>query len=327
MEIKEPYNTGVEEVFSNFSKDPCLGKHCVIECPVGFTCIRAVPPRSGEFRLDLSLCNLKCPFCWTINKPHPWYYGEIFEHVKCRFDKFCRSNLNVSIGYLRITGGEPILTEGRARHLLSLFQLIDDDLKREDFYAIWKTRKSPENLEGRKNIKIQTNGITISKIVDLFVDKLISFKNISLTFEVSLKGTNPYEFQILSGGFPSERFFEQIKAIDRLLDCEDQGFPVFVRGILGIFHSAQYDLVFEENGKRMMLDPCREFKKIVSRLQSMPRCRERVYVEPLRFTAQMKEAEETCRNLRIVADSRVGRYIKPGKKIRLKDTYLEKMLS
>jgi uncharacterized Fe-S cluster-containing radical SAM superfamily protein len=327
MDEKQPYNTGVQELFSNFAKDPCLKKHCRGTCPVGYTCVRAVPPRSGEFRLDLSGCNLKCPFCWTINKPHLWNPKEIFGYIKCRFREYYASNLNVDIAYLRVTGGEPILSERRANHLLDLFKLVDEDVSQSKFYGIWKTRRSPQNLMGRKNIKIQTNGIMIPKLINVFVNKLVNFRNIAFTFEVSLKGTNPNEFEILSGGLRGEMFFEQIRAITELGKYEDQGYPIFVRGILGIFHSAQYDLVFPDNDERMMLNPDREFIETVTKLRNMSRTQERVYVEPLRFTDQMRETENNCKNLGIITSSKVGKNIEPGKKIRLKNTYLWKVIN
>ncbi|MBA7493340.1 hypothetical protein ES702_03898 [subsurface metagenome] len=321
MNSKQPYNSGVEEIFSNFGKDPCLKDSCKSICPVGFTCIRAHPPRSGEFRLDFSGCNLKCPFCWTVKRPRLWNPEEIHEKIRCRFRKYHDSDLNVSITYLRITGGEPILNEERANHLLELFNLMDENVSQSKFCNIWKKRKSPLNLVGRKNIKIQTNGITIPKLINTFISELSNFRNLSFTFEVSLKGTNPSEFYVLSGGFPGEIFFEQIQAIKELIRYENQGYPIFARGILGICHSEQYDLVFPNNGK-MMLNPSVEFIEVVKELMCMPRNQERFYVEPLRFTEQMKQAERDCKKIGIFSQSEIGKNIKPGKKVPIKSTYL-----
>jgi len=329
MNNKQPYNSGVAEIFSNFTRDPCLKRSCKSKnvCPVGFTCIRAVPPRSGEFRLDLSGCNLRCPFCWTINRPLSWNPQEISEYIRCRFGQFSASNLGVSIAYLRITGGEPILNKKRAYHLLELFRLIDEDVSQSKLYEIWKTRKVPKNLTGRKNIKIQTNGIAVPRLHSVFIDELANFRNIAFTFEVSLKGTNPDESEILSGGLHGAGFFEQIRAIRELMKSENQGFPIFVRGILGIFHSTQYDLVFPNSDERMMLNPSIEFIEIVRELRAMPRPQERVYIEPLRFTDQMREAEGDCGKLGIIAESEVGQNITAGKKIRITKTHLWEIIS
>jgi len=325
MDNKQQYNSGVEEIFSNFSKDPCLGETCKVTCPIGFTCIRAAPPRSGELRLDFYRCNLKCPFCWTINKPRLWGSDEIYERIKCRFDKYYNSKLMVTISYLRITGGEPILNRKRINHLLDLFGLIDNAIEQDRIYKIWKTRKSPQNLRGRKNIKIQTNGIMIPKFCEDFINELKNFNNISFTFEISLKGTNPGEFSILAGGLDGKIFFEQIRAIKELIKYEKQNYPIFVRGVLGIFHSKQYDLIFPQNG-RMMFNPSKEFIIVVKSLMTMPRNQERFYVEPLRFTEQMKEAEEDCKKIGIITPSYIGRDIKAGKKTPIKKTYLWELI-
>ena len=326
MNNKQQYNSGVKEIFSNFPKDPCLCETCKDTCPIGFTCIRAVPPRSGEFRLDFYGCNLRCPFCWTINKPLWWSPDEIYERIKCRFNKYYNSGLGVAITYLRITGGEPILNRERINHLLDLFNLIDNAIKQDKVYEIWKTRKSPQNLRGRKNIKIQTNGIMIPRLCEYFIKELKNFNNISFTFEVSLKGTNPDEFSVLSGGLNKEKFFEQIKAVKELIEYEKQCYPIFIRGILGIFHSEQYDLVFPQNGERMMQKPCEEFIEIIKTLMNMPRNQERFYVEPLRFTNQMRETEKHCRRIGIIAPSSLERDIKAGKKIPIKKTYLWRLI-
>jgi len=325
MKNEQRYNSGVAEIFSNFSRDPCFQESCKSSCPVGFTCIRAVPPRSGEFRLDFSDCNLKCPFCWTVNNPRSWEPEEICHRIKCRFRKFHASNLNLNITYLRVTGGEPILNEKRTNHLLEIFQRIDGEVNEIDFFHLWKTRKSPNNLVGRKNIKIQTNGINIVKLKDIFIEKLVNFKNLSFTFEVSLKGINPNEFNILSGGLPREIFFEQIQSIKELIRYENRGYPLFVRGIIGIFHSEQYDLVFPDNTK-MMITPSEEFVTLVKELMLMPRPQERFYVEPLRFTEQMRETERYCREKGIISQSDIGKNIKAGKKISIRNKDMSKFL-
>lgn len=322
MNNRQLYYSGVKLIFSNFSKDPCLKKICNDLCPVGFTCIRVVPPRSGEFRLDLFDCNLNCPFCWTVGVSHLWKPEEIYEYICCRFKEFYTANLDVSINYLRITGGEPILNKKRVNHLLHVFKLIDGNVLNNKYYGIWKPRKSPKNLVGRRNIKIQTNGIKLPVVLKKITDDLACLQNICLTFEISLKGTNPKEFAILSGGTNGDMFFEQIQALNELIILEEQGCPIFVRGILGIFHSEQYDLVFPNQGMKMMLNPDPEFINVVRKLRTMSRAQERIYVEPLRFTEQMSTAVKKCKDIGILAKSEAGQSIKPGKKMPLSATYL-----
>ena len=54
----------------------------------------------------------------------------------------------------------------------------------------------------------------------------------------------------------------------------------------------------------------------------MPRHQERFYVEPLRFTDQMREREKHCRDMGIIAPPFLGKGIKCGRKIQIKKTYL-----
>ena len=158
------------------------------------------------------------------------------------------------------------------------------------------------------------------------LDTLFKLKNISVTFEISLKGTNPEEFQILSGGLSSREYLSQIEALTRLIDYEKRQYPIFVRGILGIFHSQQYDLIFSDSQGRMMINPSPEFTNIVRELSIMPRPQERFYIEPLRFTNQMKGCETDCKNEGILTETQLGRNIVPGKKIPIAKSYLSNLL-
>lgn len=325
MSNKQSYNSGVEEIFSNFSKDPCLKENCKSTCPIGFTSIRAVSPRSGEFRIDFSGCNFRCPFCWTVDKPKLWSAEEIYKKVQCKFDHFNTSGLDIEISYLRLTGGEPLLTENRINHLIEIFDLIDRDITQSKRYQIWKIRKAPSNIAGRRNVKIQTNGSNVTKLIDGFISKLTKYNNLAFTFEVSLKGIRPEEFTILSGCSSKKLFFDQIRALSELVRYEKLGLPFFVRGIIGIFHSAQHDLVFPDN-IRMFLEPSPEFIEIAKTLLHMPRKQERFYVEPLRFTEQMSSAKIKCQELGIISQTNRGRSIKPGKKLSLMATYLKNLL-
>jgi uncharacterized Fe-S cluster-containing radical SAM superfamily protein len=324
MNLAQPYNTGVMEIFSNFGKDPCLDKDCRYMCPVGFTCMRAQPPRSGELRLDLSGCNLMCPFCWTINKPHFWTPVDICDHITCRLDNYYRSNIHMSIVYIRVTGGEPILNRKRIYHLMELLRLLDENVSKTPSYSQWKQRKSPKNIWGRRNIKIQTNGLELPDVLDLIITDLKEIQNICITFEVSLKGTNPDEFSILSGR--RKGFSKQILALEQLIEYEKKGYPIFARAILGILHSQQYDLVFPTNKKRMMLNLGKDFVDILKQLMTMPDQQHRVYVEPLRFTEQMEKAETKCNKIGILAEPKLGFRLEPGKKIKLTKTYLAEII-
>ena len=324
MNLGQPYNQGVAEIFSNFAGDPCLSKACRSVCPVGFTCMRARPPRSGELRLDLSGCNLACPFCWTIDRPSWRTPTEICDHITCRLEQYHKSDVDMGIVYMRVTGGEPILNRRRMSHLMEIVRILDDRVAKVSSYSQWKQRRSPSNVWGRRNIKIQTNGTKLPDVLDSMVALLREVQNICLTFEVSLKGTNAEEFSVLSGR--ETGFKDQISALERLIECEKQGYPIFARAIVGILHSEQYDLVSPSNGQKMMLNPSGDFRRIVEELATMPLPQQRVYVEPLRFTDQMKDAELRCRSLGILAPSEIGKCISPGKKLALSRTYLRELV-
>ncbi|MFC2041925.1 hypothetical protein ACFLTV_00265 [Chloroflexota bacterium] len=232
----------------------------------------------------------------------------------------------MKIGYLRVTGGEPILNEKRLYHLLELFRLINENISQDELHDMWKPRNSPRNLLGRRNIKIQTNGVILSKLLSSCMRDVNNLRNICLTIEVSLKGTNPIEFGVLSGGMPVELFHEQLRVIEQLITSEKDGYPIFVRAIIGIFHSEQYDLVTPNSRERMMLNPSSEFRRIIEVIGNMPRPQERLYVEPLRFTDQMVGAEILCKSLGIITTSEIGNKISPGKKIHLRKTYLNRLV-
>lgn len=327
MNKTEQFNSGVEEIFSNWSKDPCLTKPCKDTCPVGFTCIRAMPPRSGEFRLDFFNCNIKCPFCWTIDKPQSWNSNQILARVVCKFDTFRKADLGVTINYLRVTGGEPLMTPERVAFLLEVFGLIDSDLKNNPsrYDGIWEERRAPLNIAGRRNIKIQTNGLTLASLVEQILSGITKTKKLAFTFEISLKGTSPAEFEILSGGRPADHYEGQLQALRSLISYEKQGFPIFVRGIIGIFHSDQHDLTFP-SGERMMQKPSADFIQVANMLWALPRKQERFYVEPLRFTDHMPKAQNHCKEKGILGISQLGKNIKAGKKIQVSKTYLANLL-
>ena len=100
-----------------------------------------------------------------------------------------------------------------------------------------------------------------------------------------------------------------------------------MRGILGVVHSAQYDLVFPNSDERIMLNPNAEFVETVNELGAMPRPQERVYIEPVWFTSQVRETEGNCRKIGIIARSELGKNIRAGKKIPITKTYLWEMMS
>jgi uncharacterized Fe-S cluster-containing radical SAM superfamily protein len=150
-------------------------------------------PRAGRWyggiaTADCCGCNLKCVFCWS-NKPrdNPEKIGKFYTPGQV-FNKITQCAQQNNYRLLRISGNEP--TIGRI-HLLELLSLVE----RTKYYFI-----------------LETNGVLLNKE---FVSELSQFRNLHI--RVSLKGTNPEEFSILTGAIP-ETFDRIIDNLRLLLD-------------------------------------------------------------------------------------------------------------
>ena len=141
-------------------------------------------PRPGRWyggiaTADCCGCNFDCVFCWS-NKPrdNPGSIGSFFspEAVVKKITACAQKH-----GYrlVRISGNEPTLAKN---HLLEVLTLID----RTEYTFI-----------------LETNG---SLLDESYVRDLSSFHNVHV--RVSLKGTTPEEFTMLTGAAPDT--FERI---------------------------------------------------------------------------------------------------------------------
>ncbi|MEW6557870.1 MAG: radical SAM protein [Elusimicrobiota bacterium] len=141
----------------------------------------------GIATADCCGCNLKCVFCWSnFPRDNPDKCGRFYppeEVFRALVSVAKRRNYN----QLRISGNEPTLTK---EHLLELLTLID----KTDYRFI-----------------LETNGTLIDTD---FAQELKKFDNLSV--RVSVKGTNPEEFSLLTGAVP-EGFNLQIEALRNLL--------------------------------------------------------------------------------------------------------------
>ncbi len=135
----------------------------------------------GIASADCCGCNLQCIFCWS-DKPreNPDKYGEFFspEHVGENLVKCAREH---DYHLVRISGNEPTIAK---EHLLKVIRFIN------------RTRLS---------FIMETNGTLLD---DQFVQELAQFRNLHV--RVSLKGTSPDEFAVLTGAIPET--FEKIMA-------------------------------------------------------------------------------------------------------------------
>lgn len=135
-------------------------------------------PRTGKWyggiaTADCCGCNLKCVFCWS-NKPrdNPEKTGKFYssEQVFNKISNCARIN---NYRLLRISGNEPTIAR---EHLLKILSLND------------KTKYL---------FILETNGTLLNEEV---VADLCKFKNLHV--RVSLKGTNPEEFSMLTSAIP-----------------------------------------------------------------------------------------------------------------------------
>ncbi len=141
----------------------------------------------GIATADCCGCNLKCIFCWS-NKPrdNPEKIGNFYSPeyiaenlIKCAKEKNYR--------YIRISGNEPTICK---EHLISVLSIID----KTKFLFI-----------------LETNGTLLDND---FVKELSLFKNLHI--RVSLKGTTPEEFSMLTGAV-SETFDLILDNLQRLV--------------------------------------------------------------------------------------------------------------
>ncbi|MEO0137493.1 MAG: radical SAM protein [candidate division WOR-3 bacterium] len=127
----------------------------------------------GIATADCCGCNLNCVFCWS-NKPrdNPDKIGNFYsaEEVAASLIR-CAQKYNYR--YVRISGNEPTICK---EHLLSVLSIIS----RTKLIFI-----------------LETNGTLIDKD---FIRELTPFSNLHI--RISLKGTTPEEFAMLTGAIP-----------------------------------------------------------------------------------------------------------------------------
>ncbi len=141
-------------------------------------------PRPGRWyggiaTADCCGCNFNCIFCWS-NKPrdNPDTIGTFYTPEQVA-DKIAACAKKHQYRLVRISGNEPTLAK---QHLLDVLRLIDGT----EYLFI-----------------LETNG---SLLDEAYVDDLGAFRNLHV--RVSLKGTNPEEFSMLTGAEPDT--FEHI---------------------------------------------------------------------------------------------------------------------
>lgn len=144
----------------------------------------------GIATADCCGCCLKCVFCWSgvpRDKPREckmYAAGHIFRMLKECAEKFRYTKI-------RLSGNEP--TIGR-NHLFRILELCEEN----NYFFI-----------------LETNGILLGHD-KVYCDQLAKFGKVHV--RVSLKGTTPSEFSMLTGAIPNS-FNLQLKALENLLNA------------------------------------------------------------------------------------------------------------
>ncbi len=139
---------------------------------------------------DVVGCNLRCKFCWSWRYSHGYKDGRFYNAYQV-FHRLTNIASRRRYKYLRLSGGEPTLSQN---HLLQLLDLVDET----DYLFV-----------------LETNGLLIGRDKK-FAEKLAIHK--SVIVRVSFKGASPDEFERLTGA--SKKFYDyQFKALENLVDA------------------------------------------------------------------------------------------------------------
>lgn len=151
----------------------------------------------GIATADCVGCNLRCVFCWGWQvRDKPSSIGRFYTPQEVS-GSLLRIAERKGYTLVRISGNEPTLSW---RHLLEVIGLIE-----------------AANL----SFILETNGILIGSDKSYARD-LSKFSNLHV--RVSIKGTSPEEFHLLTGAVP-EAFHFQLKALENLLDYNVTAHP------------------------------------------------------------------------------------------------------
>ncbi len=143
----------------------------------------------GIATADCCGCPLRCSFCWS-GKPrdNPDKMGKFYQPEEV-FRALSSCARRKGYRQLRLSGNEPTLGK---EHLLAVLGLVDE---------------SPYHFI------LETSGILID---EEYARELAGFRNLHV--RVSLKGTNPREFSLLTGALP-ETFSRQLMALSHLTEA------------------------------------------------------------------------------------------------------------
>ena len=179
-----------------------------------------------ELVIDFWNCNLDCVFCFA------WQYSHSYALIHNRNKKKDASPQEIvreleiaespSLGevcWVRFTGGEPLRIKENIKEILDILSHLNDHVSKE------------------LNILIQTNGTTLKKIVN-DLDELGDYTSLKILMEISLKGTNPEEFALLTGA-SNDSFYRAIEGYAVFDEFQKRLANVSLCARLGIFHDVR----------------------------------------------------------------------------------------
>ena len=357
--MNSEYCVGIPELFSlNWNKDPCIEGNmisCVSSdlaakpCPVGVDFFRFP---SGELRLDFAYCNLRCVPCWAKQCPHEEHFNcyqsgygskesfapeEIVDRMICRAQKLNEYVEAKKSFQIRITGGEPLFSRERWNHIVEMLNILDRRLNsKQPYYSkSLDDRLHDYGQRGRpkrKRVVIQTNGISLGKIISFsdLTDTVKSLERLSILVHHSMKGSKPIEFHVLTEG-NAKLFNHQVALISELVSVSKSIDNFDFQIVFGFFHSDEFILWNPQEDEPMLTEPDSSFLKEVKRNW------QRTYVEPLDFRLRMIQSARTigrCSDKGILKErtqvpksiiSQLDPLPRAGKKTRIYETFWRKL--
>ena len=173
------------------------------------------PTPPGEIVLRSAYCNMQCIPCFAYSYSWPERAKKNKDIVKvsvsrilAEFQSFLdhrKPEKKESYNWFRVLGGEPFLTPDSLDDYIRFISTIDPK-----HYRLFN-----------HSVLIQTNGFILGRMPkDELVARFkpLSNKNIKVVIEVSIKGSNPEEFRIITQSGPNceEMYKSHIKACENL---------------------------------------------------------------------------------------------------------------
>lgn len=224
-------------------------------------------PEYFELRWDVIDCVLRCEFCWSpASRPESTNEPIVQKNATQIYDETVRNIKYPSKSFIRFTGGEPTL------YWEELIQVFGSLANHERMVNV--------------PILIQTNGILIGRgDVDLSELNSEPITKLQFLFELSLKGTNADEFEILATK-PKEFYEHQLSAYEEFKTVQKNNPNLSLVTVLGIYHSSikskrsKYAFVYPSDGT-LMFDKHKPWHHKFEKIWNES---ERKWVEPLRMS-------------------------------------------